>query len=152
MQDNLAGMSFREVVHPPLWVMAFIYFMFISLVIAVWAALDSRSALITWIVLSAATVVIALRWRTDITLNEKELCVGRAHIELRYLKEIIALNAQEMRRLRTQDADPAAFLSLAFWLPTGVKIVLSDDRDSVPYWLISCRKSEELTRTLCRLL
>ena len=152
MQDNLARMVFREVIRPPLWVLAFIYFLFLSLVIAIWAALDNRSALISWIAATLGTIAIAIRWRTGITVDDKELRIGGAHIELRYLKEVSALSAQEMRLMRTRDADPAAFLALAFWIPAGVKIVLNDDRDSVPYWLISVRKSEELTRTLYRLI
>ena len=152
MQDNLARMVFREVIRPPLWVLAFIYFLFLSLVIAIWAALDNRSALISWIAATLGIIAIAIRWRTEITVDDKELRVGDAHIELKYLKEVSALSAQEMRLMRTRDADPAAFLALAFWIPAGVKIVLNDDRDSVPYWLISVRKSEELTRTLYRLI
>ena len=152
MQDNLARMVFREVIRPPLWVLAFIYFLFLSLVITIWAALDNRSALISWIAASLGIIAIAIRWRTEITVDDKELRIGGAHIELRYLKEVSALSAQEMRLMRTRDADPAAFLALAFWIPAGVKIVLNDDRDSVPYWLISVRKSEELTRTLYRLI
>ena len=152
LQDNLARMVFREVIHPPLWVLAFIYFMFLSLVIAIWAALDNRSALISWIAVTVGIIAIAVRWRTQITVDENELRIGRAHIELKYLKEVSALSSEEMRRMRTRDADPAAFLALAFWIPTGVKILLNDDRDNVPYWLISARKSEELTNTLYRLL
>jgi hypothetical protein len=145
-------MVFREVIRPPLWVLAFIYFLFLSLVIAIWAALDNRSALISWIAATLGIIAIAIRWRTEITVDEKELRIGGAHIELRYLKEVSVLSAQEMRLMRTRDADPAAFLALAFWIPAGVKILLNDDRDSVPYWLISVRKSEELTRTLYRLI
>jgi len=145
-------MVFREVIRPPLWVLAFIYFLFLSLVIAIWAALDNRSALISWIAATLGIIAIAIRWRTEITVDDKELRIGGAHIELRYLKEVSALSAQEMRLMRTRDADPAAFLALAFWIPAGVRIVLNDDRDSVPYWLISVRKSEELTRTLYRLI
>ena len=145
-------MVFREVIRPPLWVLAFIYFLFLSLVIAIWAALDNRSALISWIAATLGIIAIAIRWRTEITVDDKELRIGGAHIELRYLKEVSALSAQEMRLMRTRDADPAAFLALAFWIPAGVKIVLNDDRDSVPYWLISVRKSEELMRTLYRLI
>jgi hypothetical protein len=126
--------------------------MFLSLVIAIWAALDNRSALISWIAATLGIIAIAIRWRTQITVDEKELRIGQAHIELKYLKEVSALSRDEMRRMRTRDADPAAFLALAFWIPTGVKILLNDDRDSVPYWLISVRKSEELTSTLYRLL
>ena len=145
-------MVFREVIRPPLWVLAFIYFLFLSLVIAIWAALDNRSALISWIAATLGIIAIAIRWRTEITVDDKELRIGGAHIELKYLKEVSVLSAQEMRLMRTRDADPAAFLALAFWIPAGVKIVLNDDRDNVPYWLISVRKSEELTRTLYKLL
>ncbi len=145
-------MVFREVIRPPLWVLAFIYFLFLSLVIAIWAALDNRSALISWIAATLGIIAIAIRWRTEITVDDKELRIGGAHIELKYLKEVSALSAQEMRLMRTRDADPAAFLALAFWIPAGVKIALNDDRDNVPYWLISVRKSEELTRTLYKLL
>ena len=145
-------MVFREVIRPPLWVLAFIYFMFLSLVIAIWAAIDNRSALISWIAATLGIIAIAIRWRTQITVDENELRIGQAHIELKYLKEVSALSSEEMRRMRTRDADPAAFLALAFWIPTGVKILLNDDRDNVPYWLISVRKSEELTNTLYRLL
>jgi hypothetical protein len=58
---------------------------------------------------------------------------GGAHIDLKFLGEVKSLNRDEMRLIRTRDADPAAFLALAFWIPAGVKIVLNDDRDSVPY-------------------
>ena len=145
-------MVFREVIRPPLWVLAFIYFMFLSLVIAIWAALDNRSALISWIAATLGIIAIAIGWRTQITVDENELRIGQAHIELKYLKQVSALSRDEMRRMRTRDADPAAFLALAFWIPTGVKILINDDRDSVPYWLISVRKSEELTSTLYKLL
>jgi hypothetical protein len=145
-------MVFREVIRPPLWVLAFIYFMFLSLVIAIWAAIDNRSALISWIAATLGIIAIAIRWRTQITVDENELRIGQAHIELKYLKQVSALSRDEMRRMRTRDADPAAFLALAFWIPTGVKILINDDRDSVPYWLISVRKSEELTSTLYKLL
>jgi hypothetical protein len=121
-------------------------------VIAIWAALDNRSALISWIAATLGIIAIAIRWRTQITVDENELRIGQAHIELKYLKQVSALSRDEMRRMRTRDADPAAFLALAFWIPTGVKILINDDRDSVPYWLISVRKSEELTSTLYKLL
>jgi hypothetical protein len=126
--------------------------MFLSLVIAIWAAIDNRSALISWIAATLGIIAIAIRWRTQITVDENELRIGQAHIELKYLKQVSALSRDEMRRMRTRDADPAAFLALAFWIPTGVKILINDDRDSVPYWLISARKSEELTSTLYKLL
>lgn len=143
-------MRFREVIRLPFWLLAFIYFMFLSLVIAVWAALGNFSALISLIVLTVALVAIALRSRSEVLVDENELFAGGAHIELKYLGEVQTLSRDQMRLLRTRDADPAAFLAIKFWISTGVKVTLNDQRDPTPYWLISCRKMEELTRTLYR--
>ena len=143
---------FKEVIRPPLWLLAFIYFMFLSLVVAIWAALDNRSALIAWILATVALIAIARAARSEIEVTEKEVRIGRAHIELKYLERVELLTADQMRLLRTRDADPAAYLAITFWISTGVKITLKDERDSTPYWLVSSRKSEELTNTLYKLL
>jgi len=50
--------------------------------------------------------------------------------------------------VRTRDADPAAFLAIKFWVSTGVKITLKDQRDPTPYWLVSCKKGRELKSIL----
>ena len=145
-------MLFKEVIRPPLWLLAFIYFLLLSLVIAIWAAFDNQSAFIAWIAASVGVVVIALSARSEITLDENELRIGRAHIEVKYLESVELLTKDGMRLLRTRDADPAAYLAITFWISTGVKITLQDERDSTPYWLVSSRKAEELTRTLYKLL
>ena len=143
---------FKEVIRPPLWLLAFIYFMFLSLVVAIWAALDNRSAFIALILATVALITIARSARSEIVVTENELRVGRAHIELKYLSKVEQIDTQQMRLLRTRDADPAAYLAITFWISTGVKITLQDDRDPTPYWLVSCKNSKELTSTLYRLL
>ena len=142
---------FKEEIRPPLWLLGFIYFMFLSLVVAIWAALDNRSALIAWVFSTLAILALARAARSTIEVTDKELIVGRAHIDLRYISKIEELNTQQMRLLRTRDADPASYLAITFWISTGVKITLQDDRDPTPYWLLSCKKSKELTSTLYRL-
>jgi hypothetical protein len=143
-------MTFREVIRPPLWLLGFIYFLLLSLVIAIWAAFDNQTALLAWIAATIAIIAIAITWRREIVFDGKELRVGKAHIEIGYIKEVILADQVSMRNLRTRDADPAAYLAIAFWIPTGLQIILDDDRDPTPYWLISARKNEELKRTLCR--
>ena len=143
-------MQFREVMRPPLWLLAFIYFMFLSLVIAVWAALGNLSALVSLLLLTAALFLIAIRSKSEVLVSGGELKAGGAHINVKYLGEVETLSQDQMRLLRTRDADPAAFLAIKFWVPTGVKITLNDQRDPTPYWLISCKKMDELKNTLCR--
>ena len=145
-------MLFREVIRPPLWLLAFIYFLLLSLVIAIWAAFDNRSAFLAWVLATVSIVAIALSAQTVISLDENELRIGQAHIELKYLDRVELLTKDQMRLLRTRDADPAAYLAITFWISTGVKITLKDERDSTPYWLVSSRKSEELMHTLYKLL
>lgn len=143
---------FKEVIRPPFWLLAFIYFMFLSLVVAIWAALDNRSALIAWIFSTLVLIAIARSARSKIEVTEDELAVGNAHIELRHISKVELVDATQMRLLRTRDADPAAFLAITFWIPAGVKITLKDERDPTPYWLVSSKKSAELTNTLYTLL
>jgi hypothetical protein len=124
--------------------------MFLSLVIAFWAALGNQSALLSFIALTVLLIFIAVKSKSEILVAEGQLMAGGAHIDLKYLGEAQSLNRDEMRLLRTRDADPAAFLAIKFWISTGVKITLNDQRDPTPYWLVSCRKMEELKNTLCR--
>ena len=146
------NVMFKEVIRPPLWLLTFIYFLLLSLVIAIWAAFDNQSAFFAWVLATISIMAIAISARSVISVDEEELRIGRAHIELKYLDSVELLTRDQMRLLRTRDADPAAYLAITFWISTGVKITLKDERDSTPYWLVSSRKFEELTRTLYKLL
>lgn len=139
---------FREVIRPPLWLMAFIYFMFFSLVIAVWAALDNRSAAITAVISLLLGIVIYFKAGGEISFDGDVLRVGRAHIEKRYLGEVVVLNQSDFIKARTREADPAAFLALIFWVSQGVKIEITDERDSTPYWLLSTKRGAKLAQAI----
>jgi hypothetical protein len=139
---------FKEVLRPPIWVLAFIYFLFLSLVIAIWAAFDNSVTLIAFIAATIAIIYIAFAMRSTITLDGDELRIDRAHIDIKYLGAITILDAPAMRLLRTRDADPAAYLAIRFWIPTGLKIAVVDPRDPTPYWLITSKRGEEIAALL----
>ena len=141
-------MIFKEVLRPPIWVLAFIYFLLLSLVIAFWAAFDNRVALITFLLATMAIIYISISMRSTITFDGKELRIDLAHIEVKYLSQVENLTPPQMRLLRTRDADPAAFLAIKFWLSTGVKITILDPRDPTPYWLVTSKRGEELAALL----
>ena len=128
--------------------LAFIYFLFLSLVIAVWAAFDNTVALITFITATIAIIYIAFAMRSTITLDGDELRIDRAHIETKYLGKVTILDSEAMRLLRTRDADPAAYLAIKFWTPTGIKIQVIDPRDPTPYWLITSKRGENIAALL----
>jgi hypothetical protein len=139
---------FKEVLRPPIWVLAFIYFLFLSLVIAIWAAFDNTVTLIAFVASTIAIIYIAFAMRSTITLDGDELRIDRAHIDIKYLGAITILDAPAMRLLRTRDADPAAYLAIRFWIPTGLKIAVVDPRDPTPYWLITSKRGEEIAALL----
>lgn len=141
-------MRFKEVIRAPFWLLAFIYFLFFSLVVAVWAAIGNQPALITWVVSTVLVVLIALKSKLLIEVDDNELRAGSAHIELKYLGKATALDSKEMGRLRTREADPASFLIFRFWRSTGVKVEINDPRDQTPYWLITSKRYKELAKIL----
>ena len=128
--------------------LAFIYFLFLSLVIAIWAAFDNSVTLIAFIAATIAIIYIAFAMRSTITFDGKELRIDRAHIDIKYLGEATILDAPAMRLLRTRNADPAAYLAIKFWTPKGIKIAVVDPRDPTPYWLITSKRGEEIAALL----
>ncbi len=128
--------------------LAFIYFLLLSLVIAIWAAFDNNVALVAFITATIAIIYIAIAMRSTITLDGEELRIDRAHIDIKYLGSVTVLDSPAMRLLRTRDADPAAYLAIKFWMPKGIKITVVDPRDPTPYWLITSKRGEEIAALL----
>ena len=141
-------MIFKEVLRPPIWVLTFIYFLLLSLVIAIWAAFDGTTTVYAFVVATVAITYLAFAMRSNIYINGKELRIDRAHIEVKYLGKVTVLDGHAMRLLRTRDADPAAFLAIKFWASTGVKIEVNDPRDPTPYWLITSKRGGEIAALL----
>jgi len=139
---------YREVLRPPLWLVLFLAFMLGSLVLAIWAALDSRataiSAAVSLLIILATPIFGAHR----ILVDSDELRVGRAHIERKYIGAIEEVPTKDFLNLRTRGADPAAYHALIFWVSRGIKVTINDPRDPTPYWLISTKHGAELKQTL----
>ena len=141
---------FTEVLRPPIWVLAFIYFMFLSLVIAIWAALDTTATMVAFAIATLAIPIISRSLTSRIKVDQHELRIDQAHIELKYLGKVTVLDSNAMRLLRTRDADPAAFLAIKFWASKGIKIEINDPRDSTPYWLLTSKRGEKLAALLTK--
>jgi hypothetical protein len=128
--------------------LAIIYFFFLSLVVSVWAALGNNSAIVSLVVLSLTLITIYFKSGLSIEVDENELRVGRAHLPREYFGNIVALDNQQVRIVRTRDADPAAFLAIRFWSPKAIQVYINDARDQTPYWLISTSQPEKLLLAL----
>ena len=140
--------NFREVIRPPLWLMAFIYFLALSLGIAIWAAMNTMAAAMVMTPLTLATIAIYFSASLVIEIDEYELRVGKAHIDKKFCGEVTVLTPAEMSLTRTREADPAAYLAIRFWTAHGVKIAIVDGRDQTPYWLVTSKRGDELAKAL----
>jgi hypothetical protein len=142
------GVRYKEVVRAPLWLIAFIYFLILSLVMSIWAALGNTPALVSLGILSIWVVVLYFKTALRIEVDERELRVGGARIEHSYIGEVTALSPVEMKATRTRNADASAYLAIRFWSSNGLKLQVSDPRDPTPYWLITSTSAEKLIKAL----
>ena len=141
-------MEYREVISAPIWLIAFVYFIFLSVVLSIWAALGDFPALLTFVALTIALAVIYQKTKLVIEIDGEELRVGPARIERKYIGQCENLEAPALKLVRGRDADPAAYLGIRFWQPTGIKMHVLDSRDSTPYWLITSKRGQEMTALL----
>jgi hypothetical protein len=141
-------LRYKEVLRAPLWLIAFVYFLFLSIVLSLWAALGNTSALISFTLLTLWIVALYFRTALTIEVDEKYLRVGKAKLEHLYIGDVAALSTAELRLVRTRDADPSAFLAIRFWSGKAVKVEVKDSRDTTPYWLISSKNPKRLVEAL----
>ena len=129
-----------------IWVTA----IFLNLLIALtlWGVLDTRPTL----ALLSLSLLLTLAWAQsseyEIVVNEKQLRVGKARIDLRFVGEITALDSRQMKAARGVEIDPSAYLAIRSWIKTGVKVTINDPRDPTPYWLISSKRFRKLAAAI----
>ena len=82
--------------------------------------------------------------RARVAVEGDTFRAGRAHIALEHVGEVTALDAEGVRRLAGVDADARAYLLLRPYLKRGVRVDVTDPADPTPYWLVSCRRPEEI--------
>lgn len=144
----MTPVRFREVIAPPIWLLAFLYFLFTSVSVSIWAAIGNNPALWSQIILTIALIYIYFRWRMVIEVDDQELRINKAHIELKYLGDVRVLETDAMRLIRGLDADPANYLAIRFWSSRGIIVRVKDLRDDTPHWIISSRRGSELAAAL----
>jgi hypothetical protein len=123
------------------------------LVATFWLAfVVATPAVVAW---SATTVMLLLMTGLFLSYGSARIDVeggwlraGRARIAGEYLGEAVALDADATRRVAGPDADVRAYLLLRPYVKRSVQVVVRDQRDPAPYWLVSTRDPESLTAAI----
>ena len=142
--------EYKEVIRPPLWLIAFIYFMLFSLVLAVWAALGNNAAINSFAIAIVLGIVAIYLGTSSIIVADGELRIKKAHIPIEFLGKSEIIGKKEFSYARTRGADPAAYFATTFWISEGLKVEVTDEKDPTPYWLISTRRASALAAALQR--
>jgi Protein of unknown function (DUF3093) len=83
-----------------------------------------------------------------IDVDDGWLRAGRARIAGEFLDGAEPLDAAETRRVAGPGADVRAYLLLRPYLKRSVRVIVRDDRDPTPYWLVSTRDPEHLAAAI----
>ena len=148
-KDKSYGVAlFHEKMRAPVWVIAFLLFLFGSLSIAVWAAVGNLPTVLLSIVEFLLIAAYLRASSLDITVTKGWLLVGPSAIERAFIHNFEVLDSSAMRTLRGVNFDPAAYLAIRYWVSGGMRISIRDPKDPTPYWLISTQRADELAKIL----
>ncbi|ATL31013.1 DUF3093 domain-containing protein [Streptomyces formicae] len=95
-----------------------------------------------------AAVVTSSYGSPRIRVVAGSLVMGEAKIPVSALGEAEVLNAEEARAWRTHKADTRAFMLLRAYIPTALRIEITDPDDPTPYVYVSTRHPEALSAAL----
>lgn len=97
---------------------------------------------------AAAAVVVSSYGSVRIRVVAGTLVAGDARIPVTALGEPEVLDAEEARAWRLHKADPRAFMLLRSYIPTAVRVEVTDPQDPTPYAYISTRDPQALKAAL----
>jgi hypothetical protein len=138
----------REVIKWPIRVWLIFIALNVAIIISIGVVLSDTALIIFTAALSSMTLIFSITSRIVLTASKELLTVGGANIESRFIKEVVVLDETSMKYERGAGLNPRAFLAIRFWVKTGAKIILEDQRDPTPYWLVSTRRPEEIKSLL----
>jgi hypothetical protein len=149
----VTSVAYREQLRTPWW-----WYPVAAGVAALLAAEFHYSALslTDWVpfVVLVPLAVGAVWWlgRSRLEISGGELRIRGAHLPLRYVSGIVALDGATLRRVVGREGDPAAYVSIRPWIGPGVQVWLDDVDDPTPYWVLSSRHPERLVTAVRSLI
>ena len=84
----------------------------------------------------------------EIVLTDRDLRIGRAHIERRFVGTAEALTGQAARQARGPELDGRAFMNFRISVDGLCRIQIVDPVDPTPYWLTATRHPQALARAV----
>ena len=148
-QPPTAGRTYRERLSvPPGWWLL-LGFLALTMVVAVWAILDTRWALGTLAVLAVLVVGLLLGYGgVRVRVDQSGLRAGGAHLQWPWLAGATPLDQRESEQALVAAADGSTWLLVRSYTKGAVLVDLDDPADPHRQWLVSSRHPEELAAAI----
>ncbi|MFF9280457.1 DUF3093 domain-containing protein [Streptomyces griseosporeus] len=128
------------------WLISFLVGLALALILLPFGTLPMLGGLVGGT--AAAAVTASAYGSVRIRVVGGLLVAGEAKIPVAALGEAEILDAEEARAWRTYKADTRAFLLLRAYVPTALKVEVTDPADPTPYLYLSTREPERLAQAL----
>ncbi|MFD4699185.1 DUF3093 domain-containing protein [Streptomyces niveus] len=96
----------------------------------------------------AAALAVSSYGSARIRVVAGSLVAGSARIPVAALGEAHVLAGEEARAWRMHKADPRAFMLLRSYIPTALRVEITDTADPTPYVYVSTRNPRALAKAL----
>ncbi|MEU6369156.1 DUF3093 domain-containing protein [Streptomyces sp. NPDC046931] len=128
------------------WLMCLLIGVALALVLVPFGTLPLLGGLVGG---TAASAVVASSYGSvRIRVLGDSLLAGEARVPLSALGDTEVLDPEEARAWRTYKADTRAFMLLRAYIPTALKVKVTDPADPTPYLYLSTREPERLAAAL----
>lgn len=97
---------------------------------------------------AASAVLVSSYGSVRVRVVGGALIAGEAKIPVNALGDAEILDPEQARAWRTHKADPRAFMLLRAYIPTALRIPVTDPADPTPYVYLSTREPERLSAAL----
>ncbi|HZF91922.1 DUF3093 domain-containing protein [Streptomyces sp.] len=145
---QLSATSYDERLTAPRswWLISFLVGLSMALILLPFGTLPMLGGLVggTAVAAVAASSYGSLRIR----VVNGSLIAGEAKIPVTALGEAHVLDPEEARAWRTHKADTRAFLLLRAYIPTALRVEVTDPEDPTPYLYLSTREPERLAAAI----
>jgi hypothetical protein len=139
--------TYRERLWPAPW-------LFISTALVIPASLlvfvpiNFTAGVVVAIVLYAGCVTGLILGGPVIEVAGGEFRAGRARLPLSIAGSVEAFTGEEARAERGQRLDARTWLLIRGWISPLVKIEILDEKDTVPYWVVSTRHPDAVVAAI----
>lgn len=118
----------------------------LALILLRFGPVPAAIGLVAGVVLGAA--VVSSYGAARIRVVQGSLVAGDARIPVEALGRAWPLDRAETVAWRTAKADPRAFMLLRSYVPTALRVEVTDPQDPTPYLYLSTRSPERLAEAL----